>query len=34
MPVYDFAQNKAIPGEFETLEARPIVLLEGIMALH
>lgn len=34
VPVYDFEQNRAVPGEFDIVVAKPIVILEGIMAFH
>ena len=33
-PVYDFATHTRVPGAAEPIEPRPVLLVEGILALH
>jgi uridine kinase len=33
-PVYDFASHSRVAGAFETIEPSPILVVEGILALH
>jgi uridine kinase len=33
-PVYDFATHSRVPGAFESIAPRRVVLVEGILALH
>jgi uridine kinase len=33
-PVYDFASHSRVTGVFETIEPSPILVVEGILALH
>ena len=33
-PVYDFSQHSRVADRFDRVEPRPIVLVEGILALH
>ena len=34
VPVYDFTSHSRIPGKTEVIQAQPIVIFEGIMALY
>ena len=34
VPVYDFAEHRRVSGKFDLVEAKPIIILEGIMAFH
>jgi uridine kinase len=33
-PVYDFKTHSRVPGDFETIPPRDVVIVEGILALH
>lgn len=33
-PIYDFATHTRVPGSFETIQPSPVLIVEGILALH
>lgn len=33
-PVYDFATHTRLPGRFDSIEPAPVLIVEGILALH